>query len=58
MKPLIICQPRIKFDMFTFVVSHTMCSIFFYVTQKEGNFQGGDETRMKLWYICKEVLIN
>ena len=59
MKPLVICQPRSKFDMFIFVVSYTMCSIlFFSLTQKVGNFQTGEQTRMKLWYRCKKVLIN
>ena len=74
MKPLVICQPLSKIDTFIFVVSHTMCSIFFFSVNRWGtrvldfrlgntngrgrNFQKGDQTRVKLWYKCKEVLIN
>ena len=39
--------------MFIFVASHTMCSIIFFPEHK-----GGDQTRMKLWSRCKEILIN
>ena len=68
-KPFVIYQ----FDMFTFFVSHTMCSILFFSgnwsepefwifeggTQKLwAIFKMGDQTRMKLWYRCKEVLIS
>ena len=31
---LVICQPRRKFDMLTFVVSHIMCSILFFMEHK------------------------
>ena len=30
MKPFVICHPISKFDMLTFFVSHTVCSIFFF----------------------------
>ena len=33
---LVICQPRRKFDMLTFVVSHTMYSILFFMEHKRG----------------------
>ena len=36
MKPLVICQPLRKFDMFTFVVSRIVCSILFF-SVNEGN---------------------
>ena len=45
--------------MFTFVISHGMRSILFFLNYKRGeNFQRDDQTRMKLWYRCKDVLIN
>ena len=40
--PLVICQPISKFDVFTFIVSHTMCSILFFTEEKSGTiFKGG-----------------
>ena len=70
MKPLVISQPLRKFDMFTFVVSHIVCSILFFSVNegnqslgfltgksKGGNFSKGDRNRMKLWYRCEEVQI-
>ena len=30
-KPMVICQPLSNFDMFTFVVSHTVCSILVFL---------------------------
>ena len=45
--------------MFTFVISHGMRSILFFLNYKRGeNFQRDDQTKMKLWYRCKDVLIN
>ena len=56
-KPHVICQPQSKFDMFTFVISHGMCSILFLLKYKRGeNFQRDDQTGMKLWDRCKDIL--
>ena len=41
-KPLVICQPLSKFDIFTFVVSHAMSFILFFPERKMGAiFKGG-----------------
>ena len=55
MKPLVICQPLSKFDMFIFIISHKMYSILFFlemwgpefcilggITQKRGQFLKGN----------------
>ena len=42
MKTFVICQPVNEFDMFSFVVSHIMCSISFFSGRQKGyNFQRG-----------------
>ena len=38
MKPAGLCQPPSKFDMFNFVVLHTMCLIFFPKMGKKQTF--------------------
>ena len=59
MKSLVICQPRGKFDMFAFVYfTYNVVHIIFSGTQKGSNFQRRDENRLKVWYRCKDALIN
>ena len=71
MKPLVICQPPSKFDMFIFLFTYNLFHIIFVLnegpefcifgggTQKRGqSSKQGKQTRVKLWYKCKEVLIN
>ena len=36
MKPFVICQPLGKFDMFTFLVSHAVGSILFFLQVGQG----------------------
>ena len=45
--------------MFVFDVLHAMCFILFFLEHKrEAMFKRGNQTKMKLWYRCKEALIN
>ena len=72
MKPLVMCQPLSKFEYvhfccFTYSVFHIIFSInggtkvldFWWGDTNEGAiFKEGDQTMIKIWYKCKEVIIN
>ena len=44
--------------MFIFVASNTICFILFFPEHKRGAIFKGGQTRIKLWYRCKEILTN